>query len=125
MVLTALTCLALNIYHEARSEPIDGQLMVAEVTLNRAKMKKYHGDICKVVYAHKQFSWTSDGKSDKPHEKKAWKESLSLAKNVLDDKSILLGTEATSYHAVYVTPYWAKSFVRIGQVGKHIFYKKK
>ena len=32
----ALLCLALNIYHEARGEPLKGQIAVASVTMNRA-----------------------------------------------------------------------------------------
>jgi len=31
-----LTCLAKNIYHEAASEPFEGKVAVAQVTINRA-----------------------------------------------------------------------------------------
>ena len=41
MIETALMCLALNIYFEARSEPIEGQIAIAEVTLNRVASANY------------------------------------------------------------------------------------
>ena len=39
--MSASVCLALNVYFEARSENIDGQLAVAEVTLNRVADKSF------------------------------------------------------------------------------------
>jgi hypothetical protein len=30
---------------------------------------------------------------------------------------------ATHYHADYVSPYWAPSLVRLGSIGRHIFYR--
>lgn len=52
----ALLCLALNIHFEARGEPIEGQLAVAHVTINRAKENKT--SICHEVFKKGQFSWT-------------------------------------------------------------------
>jgi spore germination cell wall hydrolase CwlJ-like protein len=43
-------CLARNIYHEAANEPVEGQVAVAVVTLNRANDPFYPSDICQVVY---------------------------------------------------------------------------
>jgi spore germination cell wall hydrolase CwlJ-like protein len=52
----ALLCLALNIHFEARGEPIEGQLAVAHVTINRAKENQT--SICHEVFKKGQFSWT-------------------------------------------------------------------
>ncbi len=47
-------------YEEARNQPIQTQLYVGEVVLNRAEKREYlDGDICKVVLEKKQFSWTT------------------------------------------------------------------
>lgn len=47
-------------YEEARNQPIQTQLYVGEVVLNRAEKRDYlDGDICKVVLEKKQFSWTT------------------------------------------------------------------
>ena len=49
MLSTALTCLALNVYFEARNQPVNGQIAVSSVVLNRVKSNKYPNDICSVV----------------------------------------------------------------------------
>ena len=43
-------CLALNIYHEARSERTAGMWAVADVTINRVKSISYPNTVCEVVY---------------------------------------------------------------------------
>ncbi len=45
-----LRCLTQNIYWEAASEPFEGKVAVAQVTLNRANSGKFPNDICAVVY---------------------------------------------------------------------------
>jgi len=128
MIMTATMCLALNIFFEARAEPIDGQIMVAEVTLNRVASEHFPDTVCDVVWQRKQFSWTHDGKHDDPTrmsylDKQSWKEIKQLAKEILDDpENTLLGTRATHYHADYVEPYWTSSLMLVGKSGKHIFY---
>jgi len=65
-------CLALNIYHEARGETFEGKLAVAAVTLNRVRHKRFPDGVCEVVWQPRQFSWTHDGKTDRPYNQKAW-----------------------------------------------------
>ena len=125
MLNTALMCLALNIYHEARSEDIASQIAVAEVTLNRVESTYYPDTVCGVVKQKNQFSWYWDNKSDKPYEKDAFKVSLDITERMLLERDYytVVGKDATHYHASYVNPYWAKKFKRIKKVGTHIFYK--
>ena len=125
--MTAAMCLALNIFFEARNEPIDGQIMVAEVTLNRVASNRYPDSVCDVVWQRKQFSWTHDGLHDDPTrmsylDRQAWRDIQTLAKDILDEKVEMFGTGATMYHATYVEPYWADSYEFVGQVGEHLFY---
>ena len=69
-------CLAENIFYESAHEPLDGQVAVAFVTLNRVKSKSYPNNICSVVKQKNprgcQFSWYCDGKSDNPKDTEAW-----------------------------------------------------
>ena len=52
-----LQCMALNIYHEARSDSALGQEAVGMVTMNRVYSDKYPDTICDVVYqAHVNLS---------------------------------------------------------------------
>ena len=133
---TPKECLAMALYHEARGEPIEGQVAVGNVILNRVD-SKYHPDtVCGVVYknAHRknacQFSFACDGLSDRPEELDAWSKKLAIAEALLlcddecrESKREGGGIEAsTHYHATYVSPSWAQKLEKKGQVGAHIFY---
>ena len=130
MMETALMCMALNIFFEARSEPIQGQIAVAEVTLNRVASDDYPNTICEVVLQQNsqgcQFSWWCDGKSDLPKEHNSFQTSKSLAKLMIDDGQYIsvVGKNVTHYHTDDIKPYWSDDMVKVEQVGKHIFYAK-
>ncbi len=125
MILEALTCLALNVYHEARSEPLTGQIAVAQVTLNRVASPRYPDEVCDVVWQRKQFSWTHDGKSDKPRDAKAWAQAQEVASIVYHNTLTLdeLTPETLHYHADWVTPHWAHNQQPVTRIGSHIFYE--
>lgn len=126
-----LACLAQNIYHEAGSEPFEGKVAVAQVTINRAESGQFPGDICKVIYQKNvvydrvlcQFSWYCEGKSGiKPKNNVAYEQSMEAAKKVLMEGFRLPSLEsALYYHADYVNPKWNK--VKVAKIGRHIFYK--
>ena len=133
---TPKECLAMALYHEARGEPLEGQVAVGNVIMNRVD-SKYHPDtVCGVVYknAHRknacQFSFACDGISDRPKETGAWAKKLAIAEALLacDDecretKRGVGGIESsTHYHATYVSPSWARKLEKKGKVGNHIFY---
>jgi N-acetylmuramoyl-L-alanine amidase len=130
MMETALMCMALNIFFEARSEPIQGQIAVAEVTLNRVASDDYPNTICEVVLQENKngcsFSWWCDGKSDYPKEHNSFQTSKSLAKLMIDNGQYIsvVGKDATHYHTDDIKPYWSDDMVKVEQVGKHIFYAK-
>jgi spore germination cell wall hydrolase CwlJ-like protein len=121
-MMTGLECLALAIYFEARSEPVAGQIAVAEVVYNRVIDHRFPDTVCDVVWQRKQFSWTHDGKSDKPKDKQTYKEIYVLAK-AIQNGILFEGHGATHYHADYVAPYWRKDLTLIKKVGKHMFYR--
>ena len=114
-------CLALVVYTEARGEPLDGQLLVAEVVLNRVQMEQYPDDVCTVAFQQHQFS----GLKDTPDLETilvdpAWQTSIDVAVEALQGPS--LGSGATHYHTTKVTPHWSKKLTRVGKYGRHIFY---
>lgn len=115
-------CLAENIYHEARSEPIEGQVAVAQVTLNRMQHDtKFKSSICGVVYEKAQFSWTLN-KVRSIKELQAWEQSKKLAKAVLDGYARIPNFNALYYHTDYVNPKWNRGKTIITKIGSHIFY---
>ena len=116
-----INCLAQNIYHESRSESIEGQIAVAQVTVNRVKASNFNKNICDVVFQPKQFSWTLN-KHVKIKDSKAWKASLVIAKAVLTNSIRMPNFTATHYHTTQVNPRWNKDKIILAIIGKHIFY---
>jgi spore germination cell wall hydrolase CwlJ-like protein len=125
-----LRCLTQNIYWEAASEPFEGKVAVAQVTLNRANSSQFPNDVCAVVYQKNiiyskvvcQFSWYCDGNHRvKPVYQPLYNESAVVAKKVLLEGFRLPSLKnAMYYHADYVKPGWGKT--PIAKIGRHIFY---
>ena len=140
-----ITCLAKNMYFEARNEGTAGVLGVTNVVLNRVKSDLYPNTICGVIEDAKisqwwlkekgvikpiknkcQFSWFCDGYSDEPKDDKTYSELFSLAEEFVngDHKNMIdITGGALWYHADYVHPRWANSKEVTAKVGRHIFYK--
>jgi spore germination cell wall hydrolase CwlJ-like protein len=114
----AILCLALNVYHESRGEPLKGQYAVAFVTLNRAKAWKK--PICEIVYQPKQFSWTVMQTSP-PNEPRAWATAVMVARAVT--AGVPDFTNGSLYfHEANLKPSW-RSRVKITlRIGNHVFY---
>lgn len=119
----AKECLAMNVYHEARGESIEGQYAVAHVTMNRVKDSRWADNVCDVVYQPYQFSWTHTISNPEPKDRRAWDIANEVAKNVLDDKVADNTGGADHYHADWVSPSWATSYEKVKQIGVHIFYR--
>ncbi len=136
-----MSCLALNIYHEARNQSIAGQIAVAQVVMNRVKDPRYPNTICGVVLQgphrpswkdktrmypvrHRcQFTWYCDGKSDKIKDVQAYKDALNVAELIKSNAMLDITSGATHYHAEWVTPSWAKRKTRTTKIEDHIFYR--
>ena len=135
MSLSAATlCLALNVYHESRSEPIQGQYAVAAVTMNRAQGES--SKICNEVFKPNQFSWTSGipkktpakklnyARKQKKEDTEAWHLSVNIAKLTL--LGFIDFKDVVNYHRYDVHPDWAYTgeFKFVKRIGSHLFYKK-
>ncbi|WP_455198888.1 cell wall hydrolase [Kaarinaea lacus] len=130
-----MRCLAQNIYFEAQGEPSGGQLAVALVTMNRVKNRRYPNTVCGVVWQHRQFSWTHDGKSDRPRDRLAWRRARQIANFIyskyfkLPERSrqaLDITNGALHYYAPNLAnPYWAKVKVVTREIGGHVFLREK
>ncbi|WP_343550722.1 cell wall hydrolase [Pantoea sp.] len=123
LIQGAILCLAMNIYHEARGEPVKGQIAVGTVTMNRANWDVK--EICPVVYAPKQFSWTSLKKnphSYPPKGDKSWQRARQLAKKIVEGELQDVTKGATYFHTHSVKPVWRHTFQRTVVIGNHVFY---
>jgi spore germination cell wall hydrolase CwlJ-like protein len=116
-------CLANAVYFEARSEPIEGQLAVAEVVLNRAASGRYPTDLCSVITQKAQFSFIQRGKFPRAdRDSKAWKKAVAIAAIARQKLAGTLPSGVLWYHATYVSPSWGKRLTKQTQIGLHIFY---
>jgi len=132
-IQTQLTCLARNIYWEAASEPFEGKVAVAQVTMNRMNSGKFPDTVCGVVHQKTtvynkivcQFSWLCENTyRTKTVHPKMYQESEEVAKMVMLEGFRLKTLDgALYYHADYVNPRWNKE--KVTQIGRHIFYKDK
>jgi spore germination cell wall hydrolase CwlJ-like protein len=141
-----VSCLASNIYFEARSEPVDGQIAVAFVTLNRVASKDFPDNICDVVKQKSrverigdkrivcQFSWYCETKPKGQYYNmlltndttKKYNDVLEVAIHVYANQEKLIDPTNGSlfYHADYVSPNW-RNLDRHVIIGRHIFYRVK
>jgi hypothetical protein len=123
-------CLANAVYFESRSEPVRGQIAVAQVVMNRAFSGFYPNDVCGVVYqnAHRhlscQFTFACDGIADVVNDQDSWERAKRISRETLDGKLWLpeIG-KSTHYHASYVSPYWVRAMRKHAKIGLHHFYR--
>jgi hypothetical protein len=123
-------CLANAIYFEARSEPVSGQIAVAQVVMNRVFSGFYPNDVCGVIYQNAyrhlacQFTFACDGKSKAINERGAWARANRIAKQTLDGQLYVAAVgPSTHYHAVYVHPNWVREMRKMARYGIHNFYR--
>jgi len=122
-------CLALTIYHEARGESERGKLAVGHVVMNRTHSVLFPAGVCDVVrqggqQLHRcQFSWWCDGRSDRPKDQAALRESLWLAEEIYYGCTRDPTAGALWYHATGIKPSWSKSFGRGKRIERHLFYR--
>ena len=119
-----LSCVATAVYFEARGEPFDGQLAVAEVILNRARSGRYPASYCGVVKQPAQFSFVRRGQFPRVDERSAaWNYAQSIARIAGKQLVEALPNDVLWYHADYVAPGWGHRLSKVEKIGAHIFYR--
>lgn len=125
--------MAQNIFYEAAYEPHEGQVAVAQVTLNRVKSNMFADTVCGVVHQKTnfydrvicQFSWLCEGKKKltEKHEE-LYNQVREVAIYVYFNHSVIedVTKGAIYYHADYVSPGWNK-LQKTTKIGRHIFYQ--
>ncbi|MBC8006786.1 MAG: cell wall hydrolase [Prolixibacteraceae bacterium] len=127
-----LTCLALNVYYEARGESLAGKYAVAEVTMNRVVSPRFPGTVCEVVYEKRwdrlrkryvgAFSWTEFDVMAHP-EGQQWHRAREAAEAVYFGRQPPQLNGALHYHATYIRPSWARGQQPVARIGGHVFYE--
>lgn len=145
-----LYCLALNIYHEAAVEPLEGKFGVAHTTLNRVKDERYPDTVCRVVkqYSERrqdipwlpalnrcQFSWFCDGKPDTvrvmynsdPIEMNIEAFEVAVAVGLLAMTGLVednTGGSTHYYNPELADPNWADFYTPTVRLGNHAFLRR-
>ncbi len=132
LTAAAVTCLAMNVYMEARSESFDGQMAVAQVTVRRAtgEGRLEEAAVCPTVLARKQFSWTRgvDRNGATRFDPAAWEQAQRVARRGLlwghlghfRDRS----NGATHYFAGPDWPRWSGGMALVATIGHHTFLRE-
>ncbi len=138
--LSALDVLALTLYGEARGEPVEGQIAVANVIRNRRRDGRWGQTYEGVCLARLQFScWSPDGGGANYLKLVKLRELVMAGRMPADaalkacygialalDQWILDNTHgATHYHtaSLHPRPAWAIDEHPIATIGGHLFYR--
>ena len=115
-------CLAGAVYFESKGEPLEGQLAVANVILNRASSGRFPASACGVVHQPGQFSFVrGSGFPPIPRGSLAWKQAVAIAHIAEEQLWKPVAAKALFFHAKRVSPNWR--LARVAAVGNHIFYR--
>lgn len=123
-------CLARSIYYEARSEPYEGKIAVAQVIVNRSEDDRFPSSICGVVgqrtaFAGKvvcQFSWVCSKGKKAALNIDQFRESLEVARLVLNDGFRLTSVKDALYFQSRHGKL-GKGKLQVAKIGNHVFYR--
>ena len=119
-----LECLAGAIYFESRGEPLDGQLAVAQVIVNRAEDRRFPSSYCGVVFQRSQFSFVKGGSMPRIRTGSgAWKRAQAIARIAHRGLWDSRASDALYFHANYVRPKWSRRKVALATIDTHVFYR--
>ena len=117
-------CLATAVYFESKGEPLEGQLAVAQVVINRAASGRYPTSLCGVVKQHAQFSFVRNRAFPRLNANcDGWRKARAIARIAQQRLVVTVPANVLWYHANYVTPRWRQSLMLVERIGAHIFYR--
>lgn len=131
-----LTCLADNVYFEARGESREGWSAVTNVVFNRMKSKHFPDTACQVVKQRRgnvcQFSWVCNKpvKSSKYRETKLYQDIHAFVHHMYKNRSNVVDNTngALFYHSAKISISKLglnKQCTKTTRIGNHIFYNVK
>ncbi len=121
-----MECLALAVYWEARSQPLNAQVAVAQVVLNRVEDGRFRSDICGVVFQRDsrgcQFTWVCNNATRRPRDRHSWEIAQYAAYLAVFDY-IDMVEGALFFHDVSVRRW--PHLERTARIGELIFYRER
>lgn len=111
-------CMAQAIYHEAKSESLQGKIAVGKVIMNRIDSPGYASTVCGVVYERCQFAFTC-----RRHKQIDWANNadlIELSRQVIAGQYEDYSRGAISFNN---KPFKNRGLVKTAKIGNHYFYK--
>lgn len=122
-------CLAGTIYLEARSEPIVGQLAVAEVAMRRVDSGQWGNSVCAVLSSPGQFALSTMPQGYILQEGDALEHAWAMANVAMamwalppQMRPVLVPKADHFFASNTAIPLWAKGFP-LARIGDHSFYR--
>lgn len=119
------TCLAKAVYWEARGQPFNSQIAVAQVVMNRVEDGRFRPDICGVVFQRNergcQFVWVCAG-LNRPRDRDAWQRALVVAE-VAQTDYIDLVDGAIFFHDTSIRRW--RHLEKTARIGDLVFYRER
>ena len=116
---TEAKCLATAVFFESRGEPLEGQLAVAQVILNRVASGRYADDVCGVINQPGQFTFAHRAVNTRSPD---WRTAAAIAVIAQAERWLQVAPRAMAFHAARVNVSWG-GMQRISRIGNHIFYR--
>lgn len=122
-------CLTTTVYLEARSQPFEGQVAVAEVALNRLDSGRWGDNLCGLLLQPRQFAMTLVPQDTELRNPKAWRKAWRAALQAVAEhrsppelrQRLSLGATHFVAYAV-ANPDWARG-QPLTTIGDHRFYR--
>ena len=137
----------MNLYYEARNQPIEGQRWVLDVVRNRVASKQWPNTSCGVIKQRLQFSWYNSAREFMPTDETEWYAHMKhlMRYNSVETLALEEAMRLATWH-YYQQPYdrtkgathymtwdlwtkhtvsWGETLGIAGKVGDHIFFFSK
>jgi len=125
----SLSCLAMNLYFEARSESDISLITITAVVFNRVDDVRFPDTICEVVYSDRAFSWLNGDVSLEVKNIEQYKRVYKIAEHAIMNRQFIqeMSEGVDHYHEKSIKPYWSKSkkVTFKSRVDNHLFYSSK
>lgn len=114
--VAAVMCMSLTMFHEARGEPVSGQVAVGYVLYRRADFNQQN--ICTETFRSKQFEWTTKTKYIPSHD--TLKPFIELSQKIIKQEIKDPSKGASYFHHIKLDNQWGMKPRTI--INNHIFY---
>ena len=114
-------CMAKVVQHEAGNQPLQGQLAVAEVIVNRTRSGRFPTTPCAVANQRGQFFQTESYQVPKTSER--WRTAVAVARLAQAGEWTPVAPGALFFHAAYSRYDWSRRRTLVTRIADQIFYR--